>query len=241
MTQNFEKQITETSMIESQKQVQDCKIDDNPLSLLAIVMENAKQEKGNQKKQEKEYPEKKKQEKQEKEYQEKQNLSGARGDHTTEELPGESDSAFNLRVADALSARMAERTFSQLADFDSGHGFTFSDVERMHRLVATKKNPEADDYIKVSSDLICTAQLAAGAPESGSLHLTKDQFRRFLKDQILNLEPAADGPAVSEQIPIFFIVDGRRKEVPATLTLSEDSTGDVILPLASNAPGKLPN
>lgn len=155
----------------------------------------------------------------------------SRGEHTTDEVPGESDASFNERVADALSGRMAERTFSQLRDFESSDGFTFSDVERMHRLVATKKNPGPDDYIKMSSDLICTAQLTPGAPESGSLHFTKDQFRRFLKDQIIGLEPGADRPAVSEPIPIFFIVDGRRKEIGATLQLTEDATGDVMIPL----------
>lgn len=157
------------------------------------------------------------------------NLLTLSGEHTTEEQPGESTDSYNERVADALSARMAARTFAQLDDFESGRGFTFSDVERMHRLVATRRNPGADDYIKTSSDLICTEQLTPGAPESGSLHLTQDQFRRFLKDQIKNLEPGRDGPAVSDPIPVFFIVDGRRKEIGATLQLSEDATGDVII------------
>ena len=151
------------------------------------------------------------------------------GEHTTVEQPGESPASYNERVADALSARMAARTFAQLTDFESGNGFAFSDVERMHRLVATRKDPGTDGYIKTSSDLICTEQLTPGAPESGSLHLTQDQFRRFLKDQIRNLEPGADGPAVSESIPVFFIVDGRRKEIGATLQLSEDATGDHII------------
>lgn len=150
-------------------------------------------------------------------------------EHTTEQIdPTETSSTFDKRVADSLSGRMAARTFSQLADFEQGNGFTFSDVERMHRLVATRKNPGPSDYLKTSSDLICTEQLTPRAPEGG-LHLTEDQLRRFIRDQIENLEPTADGPAVSEQIPISLIVDGQRKEVGATLQLSEDATGDVII------------
>jgi len=154
----------------------------------------------------------------------------ANSEHTTEQLdPSESSSSFDGRVADSLSARMAERTFSQLSDFESGNGLNFSDVQRMHRLVATKDGPGHNDFMKTSSDLICTEKLTVGAPESGALHLTEDQFRRLVKDQIEQLEPTADGPAVSDLIPVSLIVDGRRKEVGATLQITEDATGDLIL------------
>ncbi len=151
-------------------------------------------------------------------------------EHTTEQsTPTESAESFDKRVAESLSGRMAEKTFSQLADFESGNGLNFSDVQRMHRLVPTKHNPGPDDYMKTSSDLICTETLTPAASGSGGLHLTEDQFRRFVRDQIEQLQPTSDGPAISDPIPVSLIVDGQNKEVEATLQITEDATGDVIL------------